>query len=71
MVPFRNEITSPAPSRFCVERRPELYFEANELMRGIHDRMPVILEPENHAAWLVPDHQTMRREASAHAGPVR
>jgi hypothetical protein len=27
-------------------------------------------KPENHAAWLDPDHQTMRREASAHAGLV-
>jgi putative SOS response-associated peptidase YedK len=31
--------------------------EANELMRGIHDRMPVILKPEDHAAWLDPNNQ--------------
>jgi len=30
---------------------------ANELMRGIHDRMPVILAPEDHAAWLDPGNQ--------------
>ena len=30
---------------------------ANELMRGIHDRMPVILAPEDHAAWLDPANQ--------------
>jgi len=29
----------------------------NALMRGIHDRMPVILKPENHEAWLNPDNQ--------------
>jgi putative SOS response-associated peptidase YedK len=28
--------------------------DANELMRDIHDRMPVILAPEDHAAWLDP-----------------
>lgn len=29
--------------------------EANELVRPIHDRMPVILPPESHSAWLDPD----------------
>lgn len=28
---------------------------ANELMRPIHDRMPVIIRPEDYAAWLDPD----------------
>ncbi|AKU11325.1 hypothetical protein AzCIB_1423 [Azoarcus sp. CIB] len=27
---------------------------ANDLVRPIHDRMPVILRPENYAAWLDP-----------------
>lgn len=27
---------------------------SNELMRRIHDRMPVILDPADHAAWLDP-----------------
>ena len=27
----------------------------NDLMRPIHDRMPVILEPDSEAAWLDPD----------------
>jgi putative SOS response-associated peptidase YedK len=31
--------------------------EANELMRGIHDRMPVILEPGDFDAWLDPANQ--------------
>src|SRR6266516_3293990 len=29
--------------------------EPNELIRPIHDRMPVILDPELEAAWLDPD----------------
>jgi putative SOS response-associated peptidase YedK len=29
--------------------------EANERVRPIHDRMPVILAPEHYAAWLDPD----------------
>lgn len=28
---------------------------ANPLMSGIHDRMPVILQPGNFATWLAPD----------------
>jgi putative SOS response-associated peptidase YedK len=31
--------------------------EANELMRPIHDRMPVILPPEDHERWLDPNVQ--------------
>ncbi len=29
--------------------------EANELLKPIHDRMPVILAPEDHEAWLKGD----------------
>jgi putative SOS response-associated peptidase YedK len=28
--------------------------DANELMRPLHDRMPVILDPKDYAAWLDP-----------------
>ncbi len=28
--------------------------EANELMRPLHDRMPVIIAPEHYALWLAP-----------------
>jgi putative SOS response-associated peptidase YedK len=28
---------------------------ANQLLRPLHDRMPVILDPANYAAWLDPD----------------
>ncbi len=31
--------------------------EPNDLMRDIHDHMPVILRPEDYAAWLNPDNQ--------------
>lgn len=26
--------------------------EANSKLKSLHDRMPVILDPENYAAWL-------------------
>ena len=29
--------------------------EANDLVREVHERMPVILPPENYEAWLDPD----------------
>ena len=29
----------------------------NDLMKNIHDRMPVILKPENYSTWLNPGHQ--------------
>ncbi len=29
--------------------------EPNELMQGIHDRMPVILSPDDYELWLEPD----------------
>ena len=31
----------------------------NEIMKPIHLRMPVILDPESEAAWLNPDNQTV------------
>ena len=31
--------------------------EANQFMRSLHDRMPVILDPKDYAAWLDPDNQ--------------
>jgi len=31
--------------------------DANERMRGIHNRMPVILDPKDYAAWLDPANQ--------------
>lgn len=30
--------------------------EPNEMVAGVHDRMPVIVPPENRDAWLDPDH---------------
>ena len=29
----------------------------NDLMKNIHDRMPVILEPGDYSTWLDPDNQ--------------
>jgi putative SOS response-associated peptidase YedK len=34
--------------------------EANELMRPLHDRMPVILPEENYAQWLDPKNEDLR-----------
>jgi putative SOS response-associated peptidase YedK len=36
--------------------------EANALMAPIHDRMPVVLEPEDWAAWLSPGTPTAQAE---------
>jgi putative SOS response-associated peptidase YedK len=35
--------------------------DANDLMRDIHDRMPVIIAPEDHAAWLDPGNQATEK----------
>lgn len=37
--------------------------DANDFMREIHDRMPVVLEPETVETWLNPDTPTPRLEA--------
>jgi putative SOS response-associated peptidase YedK len=41
-----SEAAEPQDSFAIITTRP------NELVAGIHDRMPVILKPEAHAAWL-------------------
>jgi putative SOS response-associated peptidase YedK len=38
-----------------IESAAILTTAANELMRPLHDRMPVILDPGDHARWLDPD----------------
>jgi putative SOS response-associated peptidase YedK len=35
--------------------------DANELVRGIHERMPVILDPQDYAVWLDPDQKDSDR----------
>jgi len=46
--------------------------DANERMREIHDRMPVILAPEDHAAWLDPGNQaTEKLKALLKPSPAR
>jgi putative SOS response-associated peptidase YedK len=42
------------PSGPIVESCSLITTEANELMRPIHDRMPVILDPEREKEWLDP-----------------
>jgi putative SOS response-associated peptidase YedK len=41
----------------AVESRAILTTEANDLVRPVHDRMPVILPERHWAAWLGPDLQ--------------
>ncbi len=43
-----------------VESCTILTTEANEILRPLHDRMPVILDPHRHDAWIDPD--TPQRE---------
>ena len=43
-----------APGGEAVESCAVLTTEANALMKELHERMPVILRPEDHAAWLDP-----------------
>ena len=43
-----NELTKDRPSCAIVTT------QANTLMRSIHDRMPVILDPRDYARWLDP-----------------
>jgi len=42
--------------------------EPNELLRAVHDRMPVILPPEAYAEWLDPERQD-REELLRHFRP--
>jgi len=45
---------------------------ANELMRGIHDRMPVILARDDYAAWLDPANQaTAKLQALLKPSPAK
>jgi putative SOS response-associated peptidase YedK len=43
-----------APDGSLIESCTILTTEPNELMRPIHNRMPVIIEPEDYSLWLEP-----------------
>jgi len=47
-----------------------LIAEANQFVRAIHDRMPVILEPENFGPWLSEGAVELLRPAPENAWPV-
>jgi putative SOS response-associated peptidase YedK len=49
-----------SPDGSVLESCALLTIEANELMRPIHDRMPVILDPPDFDLWLDPDVQDVR-----------
>jgi putative SOS response-associated peptidase YedK len=42
------------PEGDTIESCTIIVTDANELVRGIHDRMPVILGREDYASWLDP-----------------
>lgn len=46
-----------APNGEAIESCTILTTEANELLRPIHDRMPVILDPKDYELWLDPEVQ--------------
>ena len=46
-----------APNGEAMESCTILTTEANELLRPIHDRMPVILDPKDYELWLDPEVQ--------------
>ncbi len=48
------------PDRVPLETCTLLTTDANELVRPIHDRMPVILAPDSYAAWLDPSNTDPR-----------
>src|SRR5262249_35095164 len=50
-----------APAGEALETCTLLTTEANDLVRPIHDRMPVILAPRCHAEWLDPQVQDPER----------
>ena len=55
------------PDHSAVESCTLLTTEANDLVRTIHDRMPVIVAPADYARWFDP--ATPRTELSALLGP--
>lgn len=52
------------PDRSMLETCTVITTEPNELMRPIHNRMPVILPPDAYATWLNPAIQDPRRLAT-------
>ncbi|MFZ0790760.1 MAG: SOS response-associated peptidase family protein [Chromatiaceae bacterium] len=44
-----------SPAGQALESCTVIVTDANALVRVIHDRMPVILERDDYAAWLDPD----------------
>lgn len=49
------------PDHTVLETCAVITTEANELMASIHDRMPVILSPDDYALWLDPAIQSPER----------
>ena len=46
----------------AIESCTILTTDSNEVLRPIHDRMPVILDPSSHEAWIDPDTSTRELE---------
>jgi putative SOS response-associated peptidase YedK len=59
----------PGPARGPLESCTILTTEANPLVRKVHPRMPVILDPESYDLWLDPEVSDRERLESA-LGPL-
>src|SRR5436853_163136 len=56
--PRYNVAPSPqGPGGEVIESTTIVTTSANELLRPLHERMPVILPPEHYALWLDPRHE--------------
>jgi putative SOS response-associated peptidase YedK len=52
-----------SPDGSEIETCTILTTDANELLRSIHQRMPVLLQPDDYEAWLDPDQRDPREVA--------
>ena len=60
-----------APEDEVIESCTILTTDANDLTRPIHDRMPVILKPEDYDLWLDPEVKARIIKAFASSLSVR
>jgi putative SOS response-associated peptidase YedK len=49
-----------SPEKKSIQTCTIITTEPNDLLRPIHDRMPVILSKDNEAAWIDPDNHNQK-----------